>query len=410
MPVRLDKVPALAPRPARPSVLWWLGLLLFFVFLGMSTAVLLSVPPLEEQPMNFWTLHLGVPALSWCVLGFGRLLVYIAQHSVVDGWSEARQEDINCKMRRGRRSQQVLSTSLYTGLRELGQPPAIQLDALLCGASAMKIQPARLAESSALHSILPGDTLEDPEFVLRQVLGRLLADLAPSLAQLPHDQPLALLLELDSGMPEDRLHQLWQQAWVESGIRQPTTPVEGAGLAALDDWLDQRIADKALLLVVALQFASLQPEGTAEVAVGVLFGNRMTQTALSPLAYLHRPEEEREQSPEHLRYAMRQALDWVPLQGHLIQQVWGVGDISERGAALASALTEVQMPAQYTPAFCNLDDVLGASGLATPWLAIAAATQNIQHRAEAQFIFSGGRAVEAGLWCTVLTPVTPLSK
>ncbi|WP_341524267.1 hypothetical protein AABC73_17175 [Pseudomonas sp. G.S.17] len=382
---------------------------MLFLLLGIGLAVLFGAQPLHQQPASFWMRFLGVPLLGWCVLGFGRALLYVGQQGVADGWDESRQEDINHSMQRGRRSQQVLGTSLYTGLRERGQQPATQLDALLGGTSALKIQPSRLAEVDVLQSSLPGDTLEYPESVLLRVLVPLLADMAKTLAQLPDDQPLALLLEFDSGLPASRLSQIWQQAWSESGIRQPIAPVEGFGLAAVDHWLDQRIADQALLMVVALQFALLSPEGTAEVAVGLLFGNSLTQVALPPLAYLHRPEEEQGQSAEHLLYAVRQALDWVPLPASSIRQVWAAGRVAQRGAALATALAEVSMPAQHTPAFRDMDGLLGDSGQAAPWLAIAAATQNIQGCAEAQFIFSGGNSVDTGLWCTVLTPATPLS-
>ncbi|MEF9672781.1 hypothetical protein QNM99_12885 [Pseudomonas sp. PCH446] len=93
----------------------------------------------------------------------------------------------------------------------------------------------------------------------------------------------------------------------------------------MDQWLDQRITDQALLLVVALRFAPQQPEGTAEVAVGLLFGNRLTQTTLAPIAYLHRPEQERGPTTEALLYAARQSLDWVPLEAKSIEQVWRGG-------------------------------------------------------------------------------------
>jgi hypothetical protein len=202
---------------------------------------------------------------------------------------------------------------------------------------------------------------------------------------------------------------VWQQAWRDAGIRQSAEPVENNGLAAVDQWLDQRIDDQALLLVLALQFAPEQPEDTAEVVVGLLLGNRLTQSVLPAIAYLHRPEQEREPNPDDLLCAARQALDWVPLQAQSIEQVWQVGIDAQRDVALTTVLAEVPLPDQRNQGFCNLDVLLGHPGPASPWLAIAAATQTIGRGAGPQFIFSGGD-VAAGLWCTVLTPVSPPSK
>lgn len=187
-------------------------------------------------------------------------------------------------------------------------------------------------------------------------------------------------------------------------------PVEGYGLDAVDQWLDQRITDQALLLVVALRFAPQQPEGTAEVAVGLLFGNRLTQTTLAPIAYLHRPEQERGPTTEALLYAARQALDWVPLEAKSIEQVWRGGIDPQREVAIASVLVDAAMPFKPNQGLHNLDALLGHPGEASPWLAIAAATQNLQRGTGPQFIFNGGSYAEVGLWSTVLTPVPALSK
>jgi hypothetical protein len=386
---------------------------LLFVLLGVGLTLLFGPQSVREQPTHFWGLAFGVPFLAWFGLGFGRVLGHIGNHARADGWDEAREEDLIEKMARGRRSQQVLSVSLHTALREPDdRTGAAQLDAMLGGTSVLKTQPSRLDGAALCHSRLAGDLDDAPELLLSRALTQVLADLAQTLTGLPDDKPLALLLEVESSLEQSQLHRVWQRVWAESGIRQPTVPVEGNGLAALDEWLDQRINDHALLMVVAVQIAPQAPEGTAEAAVGVLFGNRLTQTTLPPLAYLHRPEQEHGTTPEHLLYAARQALDWVwePLDGTSIEQVWRVGIATQRDADLSKALNEVSLPAKLNQGFCNLDASLGHPGPAAPWLAIAAATQTVQRGAGAQFTFSGSSSVEAGLWSTVLTPVPPPSK
>ncbi|MGF6138969.1 hypothetical protein [Pseudomonas laurylsulfatiphila] len=404
MPIRLDKMPLLARSPQRPRFLFWLGLLLLCCLLGTVGTLLFGDETLPERPSDFWTLALGIPFLAWCVLGFGRVLLHVGEHAAADGWDDAREEDMNRKIRQGRRSQQVLGVSLQTALGEPADDPEIQLDALLSGATALKSQASRMDGATLRHSCLSCDADENPEAILLSIWAQTLADLAPTLALLPADQPLALLLDVDTGLPEKQWRRVWKQAWRESGIRQPITSVDGRGLAALDYWLDQRIGDRAMLLVVAVQFAPQQPQGTAEAAVGLLFGNRLTQTTLSPIAYLHRPEQERKPTADDLLYATRQALDWVPVESRLIEQVWRVGIDGRRAAAIAGVLSEVPMSVNR-PGLCNLDAMLGHPGCASPWLAVAAGTQAIRRGAGPQFIYSGGAAA-AGLWGTVLMPAS----
>lgn len=411
MPVRLDQVPAPSPRPARPRVWLWLGVLpLLLLVLGVCGAFLLGTQSLRETPPGFWGLALGTPFLGWCLLSFGRVLLYFGQQQVADGWDKAREEDLVHKIRRGRRVQQVLGVSLHTALREPETSSATQLTALLSGAEVLEAQPCRPDQAVSRHSRLTSAAHENPEQVLGRAFGQLLADLLPVLRRASADTQLAVLLEVDSALPKNVWQDLWRQAWSESGIRQPTVPVEGSGLAVLDQWLDQRIGDKASLLVVALQFAPQQAEGTAEAAVGLLFGNRLTQTVLPPIAYLHRPEQEREPNTDALLYAARQALEWAPLDAQSIQQTWRVGVDVQRNEALSNVLAAVPLPAKNNQGFYNLDTSLGNPGKASPWLAIAAATQTIQGGAGPQFIFSGSNCVDAGLWSTVLTPVPSLSK
>jgi hypothetical protein len=376
----------------------------------MAAGVLFSTQSLDQQPSSFWEMVLGVPLAIWAVLGFVRLAGYIGQHSVADGWDEARQEDLTRRIRRGRRSQQVSGVSLHTALRKSGLESVGHLDSLLNGIGAHKTQPSWQGEAT-LHSRLSVNSNESVELMLCRVLETVLGDLAQKLALLPADQPLALLLDIESALSERRLRILWEKAWCGSGIRQSCEFIDGNGLSAVDQWLDQRITDQALLMVVALQIAPSQPTGTAEAAVGLLFGNRLTQTTLPPLAYLHRPEQAREPDTESsLLYATRQALDWVPVEAKSIEQVWQVGIDKQRDASIPSVLTDVAISARPKQGLCDLDALLGHPGHVSPWLAIAAATQNLQRGVGPQFIFSGEPSIDAGLWCTVVMPAPPLSR
>ena len=401
MPIRIDKIPSPAPRPDPPRAWLWFSLLIASLLLGIGWIVLFGGHTTTQQPIELWLPAIGIPFLGWCVLGFGRLLLHVGQHSVADGWDEARQKDMSRKYRQGRRYQQVLEASLYTTLRVPGEPATQQFDKLLGGVTPLRAQPARQGGEISRHTRLSSGIGGDPRRTLLRILKSVLADLAPALVKLPDNQPLALLLEVDTGLPEEQWRRVWRRAWRESGIRQSSTPLEVGGLTAVEHWLDHRIQDQALLLVVALQFAPKLPAGTAEVAAGLLFGNQLTQTTLVPIARLHRPEQERKPTADDLVYATRQSLDWVPVDANSIEQVWRVGIDSQRHGAIASALAGVPMG---KAGVCNLDESLGFPGCASPWLAIAAAAQTIQRGIGPQFIFSGSVA-DNGLWGTVLTPI-----
>ncbi|KQN44817.1 hypothetical protein ASE98_07700 [Pseudomonas sp. Leaf48] len=401
MPVRIDQIPSPALRPDPPRAWLWFSLLMVFLLLGVGGVVLFCDQTTIQQPFEFWLPAIGIPFLGWCVLGFGRLLLHVGQHSVADGWDDAREKDMNLKVSQGRSSLKVLAASLYTAVRIPGEPPTQQLDNLMDGVTPLRAQPARQGAEISRHTRLVSGIDGDPRRTLLRILKSVLADVSSVLAQLPDDQPLALLLEVDTGLPEEQWRRVWRRAWRESGIRQSSTPLEVGGLTAVDHWLDHRIQDQALLLVVALQFAPKLPAGTAEVAAGLLFGNQLTQTTLVPIARLHRPEQERKPTADDLVYATRQSLDWVPVDANSIEQVWRVGIDSQRHGAIASALAGVPMG---KAGVCNLDESLGFPGCASPWLAIAAAAQTIQRGIGPQFIFSGSVA-DNGLWGTVLTPI-----
>ncbi len=152
MPVGLDRVRAPARRPERPRMLLWLGVLGLFLAVGMGATVLFATQALREQPLVFWRVALGVPLLGWAILGFGRVVLYAGQHSAADGWDEAREIDLIRKIRRGRRSLQVLGVSLSTALHDPQQPALGKAPGLTAQADTPDESPVR-------HTRLPATDL-----------------------------------------------------------------------------------------------------------------------------------------------------------------------------------------------------------------------------------------------------------
>jgi len=336
------------------------------------------------------------------------VLYYLVQQHNADGWDDARAADLDCKLSQGRRHQQVLATSVYTALRTRQLDSLLQVEAILEGTSVLKAQPSRSAGGTVRHSLLPGDVNENPERALLRILKKLLNDLAVQLAELADDVELALSLEIDSSLREDRQGKAWQKALAESGIRQTVTPIAWRGLEAVDQWLDQRSDDQALLLLVSVVIAPDEPQDTAESAVVLLLGNPGTQLALLPVANLHRPEQARGESAGALTRATQQALCWASLQINSIEHIWRSGIGQKYHAAVTTVMTEFELPLRADRNVHNLDALLGHPGAAAPWVAIALAAQTVQLGCGPQLILSGVRCADAPLWGTVLTSVPPL--
>jgi hypothetical protein len=405
MAVKLDNIPASMTAPSPPRAWRWVVLLVALLLAGLGLTLALAGDAFTHQPGRLWLIALGAPVLIWCGLLLVRAMAYLSNFAVTDGWNNAREATLVQKMRQGRRSQQILAASVHTALRELGADGKAQRLALQSGHKALNVQPAwQASEEGVRHSRLPLEPGESPEMLLRRVLRQVLTDMARELEKLPDDKPLALLLDINTSVTEKRLNELWKEVWTQSGIRQMATPIEGRGLSAVDRWLDQRIRDQALLLVVAAQIAPVEVEGTAEVVVGVLFGNRLTQTSLVPLAYLHRPEAERDPTNEGLLCATRQALDWVPVEASSIRHAWVAGTNADCTEAITSVLNEAPMLAKHKQGLHDLSASLGNPGCAGPWVAIAAAVESIRAEGKPHFIFSGDSTADERLWCSVVMP------
>lgn len=400
MTVRLDKVPPALDEPASPRLWLWLLPLPALMALGVALTLWLGGDGLA--PTRFWLFALGAPTLAWMGAAVVRGLIYLGELSAVEGWNDAREIDLTQKMRRGRRSQQVLAVSLHTALRD----PAAENGRAQCAAllandgSQLRAQPG-WGNQGMRHSRLPPMENENMRRLLRRVLSTVLEELAVPLAKLPPETPVSLALEMEGGIGDVITDEIWQETLAESGIRQPVTQIVGGGLEAIDQWLDERIQDQALLMVVSFQIAPSSLEDSAEAVVGLLFGNRLTQDRLPPHAYLHRPEPVRGAAKEAALQAAAQALDWVPVPASSIGRVWLAGTDTARNTAIASVVDEIHLPAK---SIYNLGALLGDAGKASPWVAIAAAVEAMAEKAEPQFLFTGDSAQDAWMWCSVVMP------
>lgn len=401
MPVKLTTIPGPSLRPSPPKPLRWL-----IVLLGLTAAGILLIRFLGKLLGNteFWWFAIGIPVVIWLVLMCFRLATYLIQQIQANAWDRRREQVILQEVRRGRRALQILAAECSTAHDSDLQFTGI-VDALLRNDNKIIPQTAWNRESSVRHSRLPVTEGLSLEAHLLTVFSALLENLADPLSLLPHDNAVAILLESSSSVPRSRVQALWQQAWQESDICQSTTLLSGHGLSVIDHWLDHRIKDNALLLVVAVQIAPEQPEMTGEAVVGLLLANRLTQKVQTPLALLHRPECTSSQQ-EDLQTGVLQAADWVPLPPDTLQHLW-LARLSAESEGYRSAIgVQGKAPlARITPGsdVHNFNEFLGCPGCAAPWLAIAAAAQAIGHSPVPHMILSGEQGSDT-VWSAVVSP------
>ncbi|WJT19272.1 transposase [Klebsiella pneumoniae subsp. pneumoniae] len=172
-------------------------------------------------------------------------------------------------------------------------------------------------------------------------------------------------------------------------------------ISVIDRWLNERIKDKVMLLIVGLQIDPVVTNNTAEAAVALLLGNRLTQEALDPLALLHRPDA----APSgELSEGMRMAAWNVPLKESMVKNLWLAGMTGEQRAEAIGCQNAHPAQCVKDEAVISLDISMGNAGAAAPWLAIAAATEIARQTQSPQMIICGDTTQKV-LWSTLITPI-----
>lgn len=207
-----------------------------------------------------------------------------------------------------------------------------------------------------------------------------------------------VIFEINTPLSVPIVIDICKDEWQKAGFSRTCLFSNSArGLAAIDDWLDNEIHKKAVLLVISLHLEPEQPELTAESACALLMANRLTQQAITPLALLHRPE--RVIDTTVMGEGIKQALDWMPVKPDAQLGTWTATLNAEQRVALLS----LNEPFIQEASLYELDAFLGRSDMAAPWLSIAAATLAAMHLHQPQLALSGEHGGDS-LWAAVISP------
>lgn len=398
MPVDLKNIPKVNTRPVPPKFAYWM------VALIALTALNIFISRLLTGENNEWL----SAVISTVIIG-GLLLIlfliYLLRQIFANARNKQREKTIIEEIRRGRRALRVLAAESCTAHSSTDSLFSPLSSYLLNNENVFFSQYSWRGEENIRLSQLarPAGIREEQHFEM--LLVALAQKLAVPMAQLPVDKPVMLLLESSSSIPEEKIADLWRQAWLHADIQQSYFFTSETGLQVIDNWLDHHIRSDAYLLVVSWQYAPENTAFSAETISGVLLGNRLAKDMLPTHAILHRPEAG-SATPEKLHYAIQQALDWVPVSADKPQHLWitGVGSGTDKYISLIKAIdtSDLDNVEQHT-GIHNFNDFLGDPGKAGVWLAVVAATQSMQQCPAHHLLISSEQQNEK-LWSMVVSP------
>lgn len=394
MSYSLKNLPPKGERPSAPVKARWIIALIVLSVSGMIICYLAGVAP---GALAFWIISFGGVFLFWIAALTCRLLILLLQHIAANSWDEQRERWILKETRKSRRALQILSVMSITGHPE-SDDVAPSLNALMVNPAILNTDRDRRGNEDVRHSRLPDDDTDIAALIYR-IFFRLLQ--LPGLQQLPANNPVSVLLNCTTSLTESQVRELWLEAWKECEYPHPVSFECGEGLAFVERWLDTRIQERNVLLVISLQVAPEVTADSGEAASALLLGNRMTQHILSPHALLHRPDSS---LPDELEASMAQAASNVPLGKEEVSHLWLAG---LKGDLYQSALKgPAFFPVEHisTSDVIHQDNAVGYAGSASSWVALASAALVAIRAQDPQMVIAAS-PTEDILWSTLITPV-----
>lgn len=394
MSYSLKHLPECYPRPAPVKTSRWFAVLAAMLVISV---ILMRIFGRYIDNRHFWLIAIGMPIVAWTVSFIIRMWVWSLQDSKANGFDRRREQWILCETRRARRALQVLNTTFITAYPEMAKD--VVAAAMLNNQSIIASQPDWKGEKSKRVSRIVVGSEDTPESLISRLFLELITGLPVD--QFPAQASLVVVLDISSSLSLTAVRDIWQQEWQDSGIACAVEYLDGSGPGVIDSWMNNRFKEPAMLLIVSLQIAPVVSNNSAEAAVAILLGNRLTQEALEPVALLHRPDPA---PPGRLEDGMRMAAYNVPVKENIVKHLWLAGLTKEQRAEVVESQNKHPAQSVEDDAVANLDVSMGHAGAAAPWLAIAAATEIARQTQLPQMIISGDTTQDV-LWSTLVTPI-----
>ncbi|RQZ36472.1 hypothetical protein DIE16_19030 [Burkholderia sp. Bp9090] len=370
-----------------PSRFLWGAVFVVLTAVGIL-AVLMLWP--EGEPTRtpwFWICVSIYPAGFSAFVVSRRYRAYELERAKVQAWNDASRKYNAQAFAR----ESVPMLVLAAAARVTADDTENGIDQIIDGT--MKLR-ARASEQKANESVsarwfepiearLAVDDAERHDEVLAWLYKRLLDDLKKTLATLPADLPLRVLLDVSGYIGVSDVVEQWRKEWRRHKLRFARTDREPGSLdlMAVDSWLDDRngpLHQHAVLLVsVAFNKVIAEPpeSGSAEAGVGLLLvsGALASRFELRPIAAFHRPRRAGNDDPDH---ALTYGLRWGGAAPDDVGALWMSGFDSRAAGSLRTALSAGNPEGENGKVLLEfeLDRIVGKAGASAGWLAAACAT------------------------------------
>lgn len=219
----------------------------------------------------------------------------------------------------------------------------------------------------------------------------LTSELAQPIRALPANVPLTIQLRVQNGHTHEQSKKLLEERWRAKLDRSMVVAPEAespADFDSVDAWMDQLLKGEGMraTLLVAVQLHPLlaeetQPEGTSEAGTALLLipDALAAQHKVSRIANLHRPVRG---AVADVSEPLSTALRWASVSADQIKGTWQTGlDMLQTGK-----LREPTVKMGLAAKVIDLDQTIGHTGVAAPWLSIACATASLTDEAAEQLI------------------------
>ncbi|QWZ47949.1 hypothetical protein [Enterobacter bugandensis] len=390
MPVWLDAIPEKAEKVVRPNTRRWL---LFLAFMMLAGIVLtLWGWTAGRTGFVFWFTALGLPFCSWGLMFGLRRFAYKAEQVGAESRNVEREALIEREIQRGQRSAWILGTLVQT---PAGNKASELLKAMDRAAPLIDFsrprgcgKPVRYAAITAFQTNMAGE--------LKSTITRLTSRVEMIVEPLPIALSCWLMLDCDSDIYPQAEEQIKAELLRKSG--RAFRLMSGKGLAAFDVWLDKQWDHPGILVAITISLPASPAEGEADAITLHVFSNRKALSYPDTLR-LHRPERGTEPV---LTKTLSRALLWANVQAEQLKGCWFSGPILTQGSGWNNACEANAVRFSLSEDNISIDPVLGYTGHAAPWLAVALAEEDFEQRG-IQVIAVQPAAGKDDVWVTVIT-------
>jgi hypothetical protein len=387
MPVVLPPEESAEQRPSPPRLSVWLSLLILTEAVGVAITLLTWPKGEPTGTVRFWFQLVAVPFLVWAV-GLGlRTLYYEQENERIGAENDALRED---------RERAIQFAS---------DPLAVVGYAYLTGAGNSDVTTILARQAAEQNSDLSFDDVDAARYRTLGVVGddedptrhracfrELIGAVAEAVRVIPRDVPFGVRLQLPDDADHEALLKKWDACWSAEGLRAAKTVrvAPDKGVMELDEWLDKRGGPnlEKFLLFVTVQLHEASAPSDAEGAVALVLGwaPLAKRRGIQSIAHLHRPVEVETDS---IGVSISTALRWGRTTGEKVKDLWQAGLEKADKVSITKSLTDLSIGVAETKRLSgvhDVDSVLGHSGTATGWLALAFGIERATRNNEPQLV------------------------